>query len=88
MRHDPERMAAAYLAGELGPRQRERFEAHMLACDECWREVKVAVTAGRWPSRCARWPRSTCASASGRPSPPPRHRHAAACECGCPRCSE
>jgi anti-sigma factor RsiW len=41
MRHDPERAAAAYLAGELGPRQRERFEAHMLACDECWREVKA-----------------------------------------------
>jgi hypothetical protein len=37
MRHDPERMAAAYLAGEL--RQRERFEAHVLACDDCWREV-------------------------------------------------
>src|SRR6266508_2775655 len=43
MRHDPERAAAAYLAGELGPRQRERFEAHVLACDDCWREV----TAGR-----------------------------------------
>jgi Putative zinc-finger len=41
MRHDPERAAAAYLAGELGPRQRERFEAHMLACDECWGEVKA-----------------------------------------------
>jgi anti-sigma factor RsiW len=41
MRHDPERAAAAYLAGELGPRQRERFEAHMLACDDCWREVKA-----------------------------------------------
>jgi hypothetical protein len=39
MRHDPERMAAAYLAGELRRRQRERFEAHMLACDDCWREV-------------------------------------------------
>lgn len=39
MRHDPERMAAAYLAGELGRRQRERFEAHMLACEECWQEV-------------------------------------------------
>jgi hypothetical protein len=39
MRHDPERMAAAYLAGELGRRQRERFEAHILACDDCWREV-------------------------------------------------
>jgi hypothetical protein len=41
MRHDPERAAAAYLAGELGPRSRERFEAHMLGCDDCWREVKV-----------------------------------------------
>jgi putative zinc finger protein len=39
MRHDPERMAAAYLAGELARRQRERFEAHILECDECWREV-------------------------------------------------
>ena len=39
MRHDPERMAAAYLAGELGRRQRERFEAHVLACDDCWGEV-------------------------------------------------
>ena len=41
MHHDPERTAAAYLAGELGPRPRERFEAHMLACDDCWREVKA-----------------------------------------------
>jgi Putative zinc-finger len=41
MRHDPERAAAAYLAGELGPRSRERFEAHMLTCDDCWREVKA-----------------------------------------------
>jgi hypothetical protein len=43
MRHDPERTAAAYLAGELSPRQRERFEAHVLGCDNCWGEV----TAGR-----------------------------------------
>jgi hypothetical protein len=43
MRHDPERAAAAYLAGELSPRQRERFEAHVLGCEDCWREV----TAGR-----------------------------------------
>lgn len=39
MRHEPERMAAAYLAGELGRRQRERFEVHILECDDCWREV-------------------------------------------------
>jgi hypothetical protein len=43
VRHDPERAAAAYLAGELAPRQRERFEAHVLGCEDCWREV----TAGR-----------------------------------------
>jgi hypothetical protein len=43
MRHDPERAAAAYLGGELSPRQRERFEAHLLGCEDCWREV----TAGR-----------------------------------------
>ena len=49
MRHDPERAAAAYLAGELAPRQRERFEAHMLGCDDCWREV----TAGREGRRLA-----------------------------------
>jgi hypothetical protein len=41
MRHDPERAAAAYLAGELSPRQRERLEAHMLGCEDCWREVKA-----------------------------------------------
>jgi hypothetical protein len=39
MRHDSERMAAAYLAGELHRRQREWFEAHILECDDCWREV-------------------------------------------------
>jgi hypothetical protein len=43
MRHDPERVAAAYLAGELSPRRRERLEAHMLGCEDCWGEV----TAGR-----------------------------------------
>jgi hypothetical protein len=41
MRHDPERAAAAYLGGELGRRQRARFEAHLLACDGCWREVQA-----------------------------------------------
>jgi len=39
MRHDPEGMAAAYLGGELRRRQRERYEAHILECDDCWREV-------------------------------------------------
>jgi hypothetical protein len=41
MRHDPERAAAAYLVGELSSGQRERFEAHMLSCEDCWREVKA-----------------------------------------------
>ncbi len=41
MRHDPERAAAAYLAGELRRRQRERFEAHLLACDDCWGEAQA-----------------------------------------------
>jgi len=34
-RHDHDRAAAAYLAGELSRRQREQFEAHMLDCDAC-----------------------------------------------------
>ncbi|MQA85756.1 MAG: hypothetical protein GEV03_14325 [Streptosporangiales bacterium] len=42
MRHDPERMAAAYLGGELSRRRRERFESHMLDCDACWGEVSAA----------------------------------------------
>lgn len=42
MRHDPGRMAAAYLGGGLRARQRERFEAHILECDGCWQEVRLA----------------------------------------------
>lgn len=42
MRHDPERLAAAYLGGELTRRRRERFESHMLGCDACWHEVTAA----------------------------------------------
>jgi Putative zinc-finger len=41
MRHDPEGMAAAYLGGELRRGQREWFEAHLLACDDCWHEVQA-----------------------------------------------
>src|SRR5687767_4095348 len=41
MGHDPERAAAAYLGGELRRRQRARFEAHLLACDDCWWEVQA-----------------------------------------------
>jgi hypothetical protein len=77
MRHDPERMAAAYLAGELGRRQRERFEAHILACEDCWREVGLGRR-GRAlaesmrqvaPQRLRERVRATVAA-----SPPPR-RH-------------
>jgi predicted anti-sigma-YlaC factor YlaD len=42
MGHDPQRAAAAYLGGELGRRQRERLEAHLLECEDCWREVQAA----------------------------------------------
>jgi hypothetical protein len=42
MGHDPQRAAAAYLGGELGRRQRERFQAHLLECEDCWREVQAA----------------------------------------------
>ena len=42
MGHDPPRAAAAYLVGELGRRQRERLEAHLLTCEACWQEVQAA----------------------------------------------
>lgn len=38
-RHDPERDAAAYVTGELPRRARRWFEAHLLRCEDCWREV-------------------------------------------------
>lgn len=41
MNHDPERLAAAYLAA-MRPRARRRFEAHLLACESCWQEVSLA----------------------------------------------
>jgi len=44
MGHDPQRLAAAYLGGELGRRQGERFQAHLLECEACWGEVQAA----RW----------------------------------------
>jgi hypothetical protein len=42
MAHDPERQAAAFLAGELDPRSRHRFSEHLLDCDACWQEVRDA----------------------------------------------
>lgn len=41
MRHDPERNAAAYLGGRLPRRKRSAFEAHIVECDDCWREVDL-----------------------------------------------
>ncbi|MGH2590108.1 MAG: zf-HC2 domain-containing protein [Actinomycetota bacterium] len=37
--HDPERNAAEYVTGELGRRATRWFEAHLLNCEDCWREV-------------------------------------------------
>ena len=37
--HDPERNAAEYVSGELPRRARRWFEAHLLNCEDCWREV-------------------------------------------------
>jgi predicted anti-sigma-YlaC factor YlaD len=42
MGHDPQRLAAAYLGGELRRRRRERVEAHLLECEDCWGEVQAA----------------------------------------------
>ena len=42
MAHDPAALAANYLGGELGRRQRERYERHLLECEDCWREVQAA----------------------------------------------
>jgi hypothetical protein len=42
MSHEPEVVAAVYLAGTLDAAGRERFEEHLLACQECWGEVRTA----------------------------------------------
>jgi hypothetical protein len=42
MAHDPAALAAAYLSGELRRRRRERYERHLLECEDCWREVQTA----------------------------------------------
>ncbi|MGI8774122.1 MAG: hypothetical protein ACR2KQ_03750 [Actinomycetota bacterium] len=42
MKHDPERSAAAYLAGVMGRRARVAFERHILRCEDCWSEVFTA----------------------------------------------
>ena len=41
MNHDPEQLAALYLAA-MRPAARRRFETHLLACESCWQEVCLA----------------------------------------------
>jgi hypothetical protein len=42
MPHDPEINATLYVSGELTRRMRHWFEAHLLECEDCWREVWLA----------------------------------------------
>jgi anti-sigma factor RsiW len=42
VRHDPERLAAEFLSGELGRARRRLVERHLLDCDACWAEVAQA----------------------------------------------
>ncbi|HUU91387.1 MAG TPA: zf-HC2 domain-containing protein [Phycisphaerae bacterium] len=37
--HEFDRMASAYLDGELADEERRRFEEHLAACDACTREL-------------------------------------------------
>ena len=39
--HEPDRDAAAYVTGTMTLDERERFEAHLLTCETCWREVQL-----------------------------------------------
>jgi hypothetical protein len=39
--HEPDRDAAAYVTGTMTLDERERFEAHLLTCETCWREVRL-----------------------------------------------
>src|SRR5204862_342011 len=40
-RPEPELRAAAYVSGEMRRRELRRFEAHLVECEECWREVSL-----------------------------------------------
>ena len=39
--HEPDRDAAAYVTGTMTLDERERYEAHLLTCETCWREVQL-----------------------------------------------
>lgn len=51
--HDPEEAASRYVDGGIGRRWRERFEAHLLDCEDCWEEVRAARV-GRFLAERAR----------------------------------
>jgi Putative zinc-finger len=42
MSHDPERMAADYLDRAMDAERRRAFESHLLSCESCWQEVRLA----------------------------------------------
>jgi len=78
--HQPDHDAAAYVTGTMTPSERERFEAHLLTCETCWREVGL----DREGRRLAESARETApaalresvraavlAAASDRPASPP-----------------
>jgi hypothetical protein len=46
MRHDPERLAARFLDGQMRRHERWRYERHLVECAECWTHVQSA-RAGR-----------------------------------------
>lgn len=46
--HDPERGSARYVAGMMRGPQHESFERHLLECEPCWREVRLATRGRRW----------------------------------------
>lgn len=52
-RHDPERSAAAFMAGDMSRREGESFEHHLLECEPCWREVHLGEI-GRYVAESGR----------------------------------
>jgi hypothetical protein len=46
MRHDPERLAARFLDGQMRRTERWRYERHLVECAECWTQIQSA-RAGR-----------------------------------------
>jgi len=51
--HD--RVLAAFLAGELGPAEAQRWDEHLLECERCWRAVRED-RAGRQAAQVLRQP--------------------------------